>query len=190
MCTVASLRAILPATHFQTLHPIFQKRVAVRVFLVFQSPRLPRIAAYFGNCDDRFTILPWYHSLMKFGELLRTLRYSSFRKQLEDHLAKKHYLSSLKVDDAIAGGDDVEYGKPDPRTVGIALRKPRLPASQTIMLGDTPYDAEAGAEAGVSASGVLTGGFSMEALTAAGCFAAGRDVRDLLPSLETAERPH
>ena len=107
--------------------------------------------------------------------------------------ALKHYLSSLKVDDficAIACGDDVEHGKPDPRLVGIALRKLGLPASQTIMIGDTPYDAEAGVEAGVSAAGVLAGGFSMEALTAAGCFAAGRDVRDLLPSLETAERPH
>jgi phosphoglycolate phosphatase-like HAD superfamily hydrolase len=63
--------------------------------------------------------------------------------------AFKHYLSVLKVDDLItatACGDDVEHGKPDPRLVGMALRKPGLPGSQSVMIGDTPYDAEAGLE--------------------------------------------
>jgi phosphoglycolate phosphatase-like HAD superfamily hydrolase len=38
----------------------------------------------------------------------------------------KHYLSLLDVDEfieATACGDDVEHGKPDPRLVGLALRK-------------------------------------------------------------------
>ena len=59
---------------------------------------------------------------------------------------------------ATACGDDLEHGKPDPRLVGIALRKLGLAASQTVMVGDTPYDAEAGIEAGTKAAGVLTGG--------------------------------
>ena len=44
--------------------------------------------------------------------------------------AFKHYLSVLKVDDLItatACGDDVEHGKPDPRLVGMALRKLGFP---------------------------------------------------------------
>ena len=69
-----------------------------------------------------------------------------------------------------ACGDDVEYGKPDPRLVGIALRKLALPGSQAVMIGDTPYDAEAGIEAGAKAAGVLTGGFG-NVLLQAGCFA-------------------
>ena len=105
--------------------------------------------------------------------------------------ALKHYLSILKVDDliaAVACGDDVNHGKPDPRLVGIALRKLELPASQTIMIGDTPYDAEAGLEAGTSAGGVLTGGFSREALTDAGCFVVAEDLLALLPSLQSRGR--
>jgi phosphoglycolate phosphatase-like HAD superfamily hydrolase len=43
----------------------------------------------------------------------------------------KHYRSLLNVDDlidAVACGDDVEHGKPDPRLVGLALRKLGIPA--------------------------------------------------------------
>jgi phosphoglycolate phosphatase-like HAD superfamily hydrolase len=102
----------------------------------------------------------------------------------------KHYLSLLDVDkfiSAVACGDDVEHGKPDPRLVGMALRKLKLPGSQAVMIGDTPYDAEAAIEAGASAACVLTGGFSSEALLEAGCFAVSDDLRALLPSLQRGE---
>ena len=105
-------------------------------------------------------------------------------------LAFKRYISLLNADDFIAAtacGDDVEHGKPDPRLVGIALRKLALPGSQAVMVGDTPYDAEAGLEAGTKAAGVLTGGFSADVLTEAGCFAVGGDLRGLLPSLLIGE---
>jgi len=101
----------------------------------------------------------------------------------------KHYLSLLKIDEfisATACGDDVEHGKPDPRLVGVALRKLQLPASQSVMIGDTPYDAEAGLEAGTKAAGVMTGGFTPEVLSQAGCFAVAGDIRALLFSLESA----
>ena len=104
--------------------------------------------------------------------------------------ALKHYLSLLGVDDLISAtacGDDVEHGKPDPRLVGVALRKLGLPAVQTVMIGDTPYDAEAGLEAGTAAAGVLTGGFTQEALTGVGCFAVASDLQGLLPSLQSRE---
>lgn len=100
--------------------------------------------------------------------------------------AFKRYMSLLNADDYIAVtacGDDVEHGKPDPRLVGTALRKLGLAGPQAIMVGDTPYDAEAGLGAGTRAAGVLTGGFTEEVLLEAGCFAVGRDLRALLPSL-------
>jgi beta-phosphoglucomutase-like phosphatase (HAD superfamily) len=43
----------------------------------------------------------------------------------------KHYLSLLNIDEfieAMACGDDVEHGKPDPRIVAVALRKLGLTA--------------------------------------------------------------
>jgi phosphoglycolate phosphatase-like HAD superfamily hydrolase len=101
-------------------------------------------------------------------------------------LSYRRYMSLLDAGDYIAAtacGDDLEHGKPDPRLVGIALRKLALAGSQTVMVGDTPYDAEAGIEAGTKAAGVLTGGFSESVLGEAGCFAVARDLRALLPSL-------
>jgi phosphoglycolate phosphatase-like HAD superfamily hydrolase len=104
--------------------------------------------------------------------------------------ALKHYLSLLNVDDLISAtacGDDVEHGKPDPRLIGMALRKLGLPASDAVMVGDTPYDAEAALEAGAAAVSVLTGGFASEALVEAGCFAVARNLQALLPSLLRSE---
>jgi phosphoglycolate phosphatase-like HAD superfamily hydrolase len=104
--------------------------------------------------------------------------------------AFKHYLSVLKVDNLItatACGDDVEHGKPDPRLVGVALRKLGLPGSKSVMIGDTPYDAEAGLEGGTKAAGVLTGGFSAQVLSNAGCFVVTQDLKALLPKLEESE---
>jgi HAD superfamily hydrolase (TIGR01549 family) len=104
----------------------------------------------------------------------------------------KHYLSLLHIDDFIAAtacGDDVEHGKPDPRIVGMALRKLDLSGSQAVMIGDTPYDAEAAAGAGAAAAGVLTGGFSIDALRGAGCFAVADEISRLLGALEDSKRP-
>jgi HAD superfamily hydrolase (TIGR01549 family) len=100
----------------------------------------------------------------------------------------KYYLSLLNVDDLIhsmACGDDVEHGKPDPRLVGIALRKLDVPAGETVMIGDTPYDAEAALGAGIRAAGVLSG----EVLTEAGCFAVAKDLEHLLTRLESEPEP-
>lgn len=67
----------------------------------------------------------------------------------------RHYLSLLAADDLIdsmACGDDVEHGKPDPRLVGVALRKLQVPAAQAVVIGDTPYDAEAASGAGTASA--------------------------------------
>ena len=100
--------------------------------------------------------------------------------------AFKRYMSLLDAGDfitATACGDDLEYGKPDPRLVGVALRKLGIAGSQAAMVGDTPYDAEAGIEAATKVAGVLTGSFSEDVLLDAGCFAVARDLRALLPNL-------
>jgi HAD superfamily hydrolase (TIGR01549 family) len=102
----------------------------------------------------------------------------------------KHYLSLLDIDEfikATACGDDVEHGKPDRRLVGLALRKLGLTGAGAVVIGDTPYDAEAASGAGTAAAGVLSGGFSAEALREAGCFAVADDVSRLLVALEEAD---
>jgi hypothetical protein len=51
------------------------------------------------------------------------------------------------------------------------------------MIGDTPYDAEAVFEASSAGPGVLSGGFTEDALRGAGCAIAG-EISRLLGSLE------
>ena len=55
------------------------------------------------------------------------------------------------------------------------------------MIGDTPYDAEAASEAGTAAAGVLTGGFSINSLRGAGCFAIADEISRLLETLRDAK---
>ena len=56
--------------------------------------------------------------------------------------------------------DDADQSKPDPDIVQAALAKIALPAGEVIMLGDTPYDVEAAAKAGVAAIALLCGGWT------------------------------
>ena len=102
-----------------------------------------------------------------------------------------HYRSLLNVDDlidAMACGDDVEHGKPDPRLIGLALGKLGSSAGQAVMIGDTPYDAEAASGAGTAAAGLLTGGFAKQALLEASCFVFANELRELPAGLEAGQR--
>jgi phosphoglycolate phosphatase-like HAD superfamily hydrolase len=104
----------------------------------------------------------------------------------------RHYRMLLDIDPylfAIACGDDVEYGRPDPRFVGTALRKLGLPAGKTLMIADTPYDAEAAHDAGVMAAGVLSGGFAAKVLAEAGCVAIADRIFELVTRLDDAVLP-
>ena len=49
-----------------------------------------------------------------------------------------------------------------------------------MALGDTPYDAEAAGNAGISVIGVESGGWSRSDLLEAGCIEVYKDVADLL----------
>ena len=87
--------------------------------------------------------------------------------------------------DAVASGDDVNRGKPHPDLYEVVLRRMGLAyGASGIAIGDTPYDAIAASKVGLRAVGVLTGGFSSEALRAAGCDLVLDRVADLVLHLE------
>jgi HAD superfamily hydrolase (TIGR01549 family) len=92
----------------------------------------------------------------------------------------KHYVELAGIADlldAVACGEDVKREKPHPDLIEVALSRAHSPAHAT-MVGDTPYDAMAARAAGVMAFGVLTGGFTREALKEAGCVAVYADPAD------------
>jgi HAD superfamily hydrolase (TIGR01549 family) len=96
--------------------------------------------------------------------------------------ALSHYHEVLGVDDlidVIACGEDVKEGKPSPKLVRLAAQRLGVDPARAVMTGDTPYDAEAALGAGVSALGVLTGGFSRTALKVAGCLEAISEVGEM-----------
>jgi HAD superfamily hydrolase (TIGR01549 family) len=102
----------------------------------------------------------------------------------------RHYRAVLGVEDlidVITCGEDVEEGKPSPKLVRLAVQRLGVDSTRVIMTGDTPYDAKAARAAGVSALGVLTGGFSHGALEEAGCLAAIKQVGEMQAFLNFSE---
>ena len=82
--------------------------------------------------------------------------------------------------DAETSSDDAEKSKPHPDIIDAALARLGLPAGDCIVVGDSPYDAEAATKAGVRAVGVLCGGFPRAELEAAGFVDLYQDAADVL----------
>lgn len=94
------------------------------------------------------------------------------------------YIKLLNIGDLIDAGttsDDAEKSKPHPDIFHAALKDlGNPPAEETVVIGDTPYDGEAGKKAGCRFIGVLCGGFPREELCKAGAEEIYRDPEDLL----------
>lgn len=103
---------------------------------------------------------------------------SSKKEELET------YKTLARIDDLIddaTTSDDAEKSKPHPDIFQAALgRLDDTRPDQVIVVGDTPYDAEAAKKAGLRTIGVLCGGFPEDELRAAGCIAIYRDPAELL----------
>ncbi len=87
--------------------------------------------------------------------------------------------------DSWTGKDDVERSKPDPDLVESALRQ--AGSRDAVLVGDTPWDIEAGRRAGIDTICVRTGGFCEGELRDAGAVAVLDSVAELRTRLaETA----
>lgn len=82
--------------------------------------------------------------------------------------------------DTQTDADDADRSKPDPDIVLAAVNKLGVPAARCLMIGDTPYDAEAAARAGVAFVGLRCGGWSERDLRPA--LAVFADAAELLCS--------
>lgn len=83
----------------------------------------------------------------------------------------KYYRKVAEIQDldlVETSSDDAERSKPHPDIFQAALKRLDLPAEQCVVVGDTPYDAEAAGKAGLRTTGVLCGGFAEADLRAAG----------------------
>lgn len=102
--------------------------------------------------------------------------------------AKKEELTTYKeiarITDLVeeeTSADDAEKSKPHPDIFEAALAAlGDVRADEALVIGDTPYDAEAAGKIKLRTIGVLCGGFPEAELRAAGCVTLYRDPADLL----------
>jgi HAD superfamily hydrolase (TIGR01509 family) len=80
--------------------------------------------------------------------------------------------------------DEAGRSKPDPDPIHAALDHLGLPASEVVMIGDTPYDIEAAARAGVPTIAVRCGGWSSQDL--ADAIAVYDDPQDLVNDFDAS----
>lgn len=120
-------------------------------------------------------------------ELLQRLQADGKRIALASS-AKEEELATYKkiaqIEDLIdeeTSSDDAESSKPHPDIFQAAMKRlGDISLEQVIVVGDTPYDAEAAAKAGLRTIGLLCGGWSENNLKKAGCIAVYKDPADLL----------
>ena len=100
----------------------------------------------------------------------------------EDELAT--YKRIARIDDLVqaeTSSDDAERSKPHPDIFQAAMaRLHDVRPDGVLVVGDTPHDAEAARKAGLRTIGLLCGGWSDDALRAAGCVETYRNPADLL----------
>ncbi|MFL6256208.1 MAG: HAD family hydrolase [Pyrinomonadaceae bacterium] len=102
----------------------------------------------------------------------------------------KTYQKLANIEDLVeeeTSSDDAEKSKPHPDIFEAALsRLDDTRPSEAVVVGDTPYDAEAAGKAGLQTIGFLSGGFPEADLRAAGCATIYRDPADLLANYDTS----
>ncbi len=99
------------------------------------------------------------------------------------------YKKIARIDDLIeseTSSDDADRSKPYPDIFQAALARLKGVAPENaVVIGDTPYDAQAASKANLKTIGFLCGGWTEEELRGAGCVAIYRDAEHLLRQYDT-----
>jgi phosphoglycolate phosphatase-like HAD superfamily hydrolase len=101
-----------------------------------------------------------------------------------------HYVELLRLTSAITGTvtkDDVKNSKPAGDIFAAALAQIfPIPASETIAIGDTPYDVESALRSDVKTIALRSGGFSGQVLADAGAPYIYASVKELFDTFEAS----
>jgi HAD superfamily hydrolase (TIGR01509 family) len=99
----------------------------------------------------------------------------------------EHYVDLLdarEIADSWTTSEDVRATKPEPDLVKCALERAGAQPDEAVMIGDSPWDAQAAARAGVRMYAVMAGGFSEEELCEAGAIEVYESVDELRGALQ------
>jgi len=104
----------------------------------------------------------------------------------EDEL--KEYKKLLNLGDLIekeTNADDADEAKPEPDIFLAACNKLKnVEKENVLVIGDTPYDAEAATKAKLKIIGVESGGWTREKLIETGCAEVYRDIAEIFENYE------
>jgi HAD superfamily hydrolase (TIGR01509 family) len=112
-------------------------------------------------------------------DLLKRMRDEGLEIAIGTSAQKEELEPLLKIADVVdlidskTSSDDAESSKPDPDIINAALGRLKLPPSEVLMVGDTPYDIEAAGRAGVRTVAFRSGGWTDRGLQGAIAVYAG-----------------
>lgn len=106
----------------------------------------------------------------------------------EDELKTYKQIAGIEgLVDAQTSSDDAEKSKPYPDIFQAAMKRlPNLAPGDVVVIGDSPFDAQAAGKAGIRTIGMLCGGFPEQDLRDAGCIAIYQDPADLLRNYDSS----
>jgi HAD superfamily hydrolase (TIGR01549 family) len=135
--------------------------------------------------------LPGVRAFPRVRELFQKIKDDGLRLALASSAKEeelKVYKKIARIEDLVeeeTSADDADKSKPHPDIFEAALeRLGDVEAHEAIVVGDTPYDAEAAGKINLRTLGVLCGGFPEAELRAAGCVQIFHDPADLLARYE------
>lgn len=103
----------------------------------------------------------------------------------EDELALlRKVLDQEEIVSAVTSSGDVDTAKPKPDIVEVALQRADVEADRAVFVGDSIWDIQAAARAGVECIGVESGGVDRLRLQHEGAVAVYRNPRDLADQLD------
>jgi HAD superfamily hydrolase (TIGR01509 family) len=129
-------------------------------------------------------ITPSSSALPGARDLLSFLHRSSIPHGIATSGKRVEIAASLKVlgvgpDVIVIDGDSVERAKPDPDLFLQCQEELGIPPSECLVVGDAVWDVHSARRAGISAVGVLTGGFGEQELYNAGAIRVYASAREL-----------
>jgi HAD superfamily hydrolase (TIGR01509 family) len=122
--------------------------IASRRRELFERDFIATVRATAGAAD----LLEWLHD----DGLIVVAATSADRGEVHDLL---RIAGATKLIDQAASSGDASESKPDPDVVHAALKKAGCTPDEAILIGDTPYDIEAAARAGVGVIALRCGGW-------------------------------
>jgi HAD superfamily hydrolase (TIGR01549 family) len=135
--------------------------------------------------------LPKVRPFPKVRELFQRIESDRLRIALASSAKEeelKEYKKIAHIEDLVeeeTSADDADKSKPHPDIFEAALKRlGNIEPGEAIVVGDTPYDAQAAGKLKLRTIGVLCGGFPEAELKAAGCLEIYKDPADLLARYE------